>query len=229
MHTAQGDDAFIVGYQEVAAPSGSSMRTATFKAISGNYKISDIKITGIVGGGGDLFQKLNADGTWGDAYYYLTMDGTGYVADGWYKDDYGGTPVTDEDVISIGESFIITAASDFTFTFSGEVIGGNPTVNVPAGSSIMGNPTPVDTPIAQITVNGAVGGGGDMAQKLNADGTWGDAYYYLTMDGTGYVDDGWYKDDYGGEAVGSEDVLAAGESMIFTAVSNMTLTFPKVL
>ena len=205
------------------------MRTSTFKAINGNYKISDIKVTGAVGVGGDLIQKLNADGTWGAMYYYLTLAGTGYVQDGWYKDDFGGEAVTDEDVITLGESFIVTASGDFQFTFSGQVVAGQAEVPVPAGSSIIGNPTPVDAKIGSIVVTGAIGVGGDVAQKLNADGTWGEMYYYLTMAGTGYVEDGWYKDDYGGQAVTDEDVLAAGESMIFTAAGDFTLKFPAVL
>ena len=48
----------IVGYQEIAVPQGSSMRTATFKAISGNYKISDIQVNGAAGGGMDYAQKI---------------------------------------------------------------------------------------------------------------------------------------------------------------------------
>lgn len=210
-------------------PQGSSMRTATFKALSGNYKISDIQVKGALGGGTDGAQKINADGTWGDLYYYLTMDGTGYVEDGWYKDDFGGEPVSDEDVLSVGEALIITAASDFTITCAGQVIAGVPTVSVPQGSSIIGNPTPVEVKLSAITVTGALGGGTDGAQKINADGTWGDLYYYLTMDGTGYVEDGWYKDDFGGEAVTDADTLAAGESMIFSAASDFTLNFPAVL
>ena len=210
-------------------PQGSSMRTATFKALSGNYKISDIKISGALGGGTDYAQKINVDGSWGQVYYYLTMDGTGYVEDGWYKDDFGGEAVTDDDVLATGEAFIVTAASDFTVTYAGQVISGAPTVSVPQGSSIIGNPTPVAAKLSQLTVSGALGGGTDYAQKINADGSWGQVYYYLTMDGTGYVEDGWYKDDFGGEAVTAEDTLDASESMIFTAASDFTLTFPVVL
>ena len=218
-----------VGYQEVAVPAGSSMRTATFKAMSGDYKIADIKVNGAVGGGTDMAQKINTDGSWGDMYYYLTMEGTGYVEDGWYKDDYGGEAVTDADVLTVGESIIITAASDFTLTYSGSVISGTPLVNVPQGSSIIGNPTPVSVKLSDITVLGAIGGGTDMAQKINSDGSWGDMYYYLTMEGTGYVEDGWYKDDYGGEMVSDTDILEAGDAMIFTAASDFTLSFPQVL
>ena len=104
-----------------------------------------------LGGGTDGAQKINADGTWGDLYYYLTLDGTGYVADGWYKDDFGGEAVTDADVLAVGEALIITAASDFTITCAGQVIEGVPTVSVPQGSSIVGNPTPVEVKISDIT------------------------------------------------------------------------------
>ena len=108
----------VVGYQEVAVPAGSSMRTATFKAISGDYKISDIKVSDtVVGGGNDMIQKINADGSWGDLYYYLTLAGTGYVEDGWYKDDYGGEAVTDSDVLAPGESVMFSAVSGLNLTF----------------------------------------------------------------------------------------------------------------
>ena len=219
----------IVGFQDVAVPSGFCMRTSTFKALTGDYKISDIKVTNCPGGGGDMVQLMNSDGTWGNAYYYLTMDGTGYVEDGWYKDDGGAEAVTDEDVIKIGQSFIVTSSSDFDFTFAGEVITGKPEVTIPAGFSIVGNPTPVEVKISGIEVIDCLGGGGDVGQKMNADGTWGDAYYYLTMDGTGYVEDGWYKDDGGAEAVTDEDILAAGDAMIFTATGEFTIKFPAAL
>ena len=219
----------VVGYQEIAVPQGSSMRTATFKALSGNYKISDIQVKGALGGGTDTAQKINADGSWGDIYYYLTMDGTGYVEDGWYKDDYGGEPISDEDVLTFGQAFQITAAADFTVTYAGQVVAGPAQVSVPQGASMVGNPTPIDVKLSEVSVVGALGGGTDTAQKINADGSWGDMYYYLTMDGTGYVEDGWYKDDFGGEAVSDSDGLNAGESFQFTAASDLTLVFPAVL
>ena len=203
------------------------MRTATFKALTGDYKISDIIVKGAIGGGGDTAQKINADGTWGDLYYYFTYDGTYWLDDGWYKDE-AGTPITDDDVIGVGEAFIVTAASDFTLTFAGEVVVGKPTVGVPAGSSIIGNPTPVSCKIGNIEVTGAIGGGGDTAQKINADGTWGDLYYYFTYEGTYWLDDGWYKDE-AGTPVTDEDILEPSESMIFTSAAGMELKFPSVI
>ena len=75
----------VVGYQEVAVPAGTSMRTSTFKAISGNYKISDIGVEGAAGAGMDYGSLINVDGTWGQTYYYLTED-EAFVETGWYKD-----------------------------------------------------------------------------------------------------------------------------------------------
>lgn len=217
----------MVGYQDVSVPNGSSMRTSTFKAINGSYKISDIKVTGAVGAGSDTIQKINADGSWGDLYYYFTLDGSGWLEDGWYLSD-GATPVSDTDVIGVGEAFIVTAGSDFSFTFSGEVIPGQPTVEVDVGYSIIGNPTPVPVKLSDIAVSGIVGAGGDTAQKINADGSWGELYYYFTMEGSGWLEDGWYLSD-GATPVSDTDKLEAGESMIFNTQSGATLKFPKVL
>ena len=211
-------------------PAGSSMRTATFKAMSGDYKISDIIVSGnIVGGGNDTAVKINSDGSWGQIYYYLTEAGTGWVPDGWYKDDFGGEAVTEEDVLKIGEAFMVSSVSDFSLTFAGQVAKGTVDVIVPAGSSIIGNPTPVNVKISTIIVEGAVAGGNDTAVKINADGSWGQIYYYLTVAGTGWVPDGWYKDDYGGEAVSDSDTLEPGESMIFSAINEYTIKFPASL
>lgn len=210
-------------------PQGSSMRTATFKALSGNYKISDIKVAGALGFGTDYAYKINADGSWGQGYFYLTMDGTGYLEDGWYKDEFGDVAVTDEDTLTFGEAFIVTASADLDMTYAGQVVAGQPAVSVPQGSSIVGNPTPVEVKLSEISVAGALGFGTDYAYKINADGSWGQGYFYLTMDGTGYLEDGWYKDEFGDNPVDATDVLAPGESMIFTASSDLTLTFPTVL
>ena len=207
------------------------MKTPTFEANNGDYKIADIKVSDdIQGGGSDYVQKINADGSWGDQYFYLTMNGTGYVEDGWYKDDFGGTPISDEDVLGKGEALIITSAGQFDLTFAGQVSSKESAISIPAGFSMIGNPTPVEVKISSVKVSDNIqGGGSDYAQKINADGSWGDQYFYLTMNGTGYVEDGWYKDDFGGTPVSDEDILSPGESMIYTSASDFTITFPACL
>ena len=92
------------------------MRSATFKATSGDLKISDITVTGAWGAGGDAVQKINVDGSWGTMYYYLTMEGTGWLEDGWYLEDQA-TPVSDTDVLKPGEGLMVTASADLTITF----------------------------------------------------------------------------------------------------------------
>ena len=105
-----------MGYQEVATASGYAMRVPTFKAISGDFKVSDIKVTGAVGAGGDSIQKVDANGQWGDVYYYLTLDGTGWLEDGWYKEDQM-TPVDDADILAAGDGLFLSAGSNLTLTF----------------------------------------------------------------------------------------------------------------
>ncbi len=220
------ESANVVGYQEIAVPAGSSMRTATFKAISGNYKLSDIKVEGAAGAGNEYGQLINADGTWGTTYYYLTEEEV-FAPDGWYKDMGGEEPVTDEDVLTVGQAFIFTSDSDITFTYAGQVIA-QPTYTVPAGSSIVGNPSPVAVKFSEITVEGAAGAGNEYGQFINDDGTWGTTYYYLTEEEV-FAPDGWYKDMGGEEPVTDTDVLAPSDSMIFTSDSDLTFTFPAVL
>ena len=203
------------------------MRVPTFKAISGDFKVSDIKVTGAIGAGGDSIQKVDANGQWGDVYYYLTLDGTGWLADGWYKEDQV-TPVEDTDVIGVGEAFFVSAGSDITFTYAGQVLTGKPVVTAPMGYSMVGNPTPIQIKISQIEIAGAIGAGGDSVQKVESNGQWGDVYYYLTLDGTGWLDDGWYKEDQM-TPVDDADILAAGDGLFLSAGSNLTLTFPAAL
>lgn len=203
------------------------MRTATFKAINGSYKISQIGVTGALGIGTDTAQKVNEDGSWGDLYVYNTLEGTFWLDDGWYKAD-GVTPVTDDDILNVGEGLFVSAGADFTLTFSGEVIKGQPTVVAPAGMSMIGSPLPADVKIGSIEVTGALGIGTDTAQKVNADGSWGDLYVYNTLEGTFWLDDGWYQAD-GVTPVTDEDVLAAGESLFISSGAGMTLKFPAVI
>ncbi len=217
----------VVGYQEVATPQGKSMRVATFKAITGNYKISDIGVTGAAGAGGESVQKVNANGTWGTMYCYLTMEGTGWLEDGWYKEDQV-TPVDDTDVIGEGEALFVNATSDIVLTYSGQVISGKPMVPVSTGKSMVGNPTPKQIKISEIEVIGAVGAGGESVQKVNANGTWGAMYCYLTMEGTGWLEDGWYKEDQV-TPVDDTDLLDAGDALFVSVTSEVTLTFPAVL
>ena len=203
------------------------MQTATFKAIEGSYKISDIQVVGAVGAGEEFGQVVNEDGSWGDTYYYLTED-EAFVETGWYKDMSGDVAVSDDDALPIGQALFFTSCSDLEFTYAGEVISGKPAISVPTGFSMVGNPIPVNVAIGEIEVTGALGAGEEFGQVVNDDGSWGDTYYYLTED-EAFVETGWYKDMSGDVAVSEEEVLTPGNSLFFTSANDLILTFPAAL
>ncbi len=223
-----------VGYQQpmTLGDAEFAISTPTFAAINGKYKISDIQLIGaenIGGVGGEFMQKMNADGSWGQDYYYLKEDMG--VDPGWYKDAGGGEAVSDEDVLLPGEALIVTAETGFGLQYAGQVATSEISISIQdAGFALAGNATPVNIKISSIQIEGAdlIGGvGGEFMQKMNVDGSWGQDYYYLKEDMG--VDPGWYKDAGGGEAVSDNDVLLPGESVVVTAETGFTIKFPSAL
>ncbi len=226
----------VVGYQQPTTLGDGefAISTPTFVAVSGQYKISDIKVVGaenIGGVGGEFMQKMNADGSWGQTYYYLKEDG-GADVPGWFKDGYAGEAVTDDDVLLPGEALIVTAEVGFGLQYAGQVATAEIPVTIPdAGFALAGNGTPVTVKISSIQIEGVdnIGGvGGEFIQKMNADGSWGQTYYYLKEDGGADVP-GWFKDGYAGEAVTDDDALLPGESLVVTAEMGFTLKIPAAL
>ncbi len=200
--------------------------------MSGSYKISDIQVIGaenIGGMGGEFAQKMNADGTWGQDYYYLTENAM--VDPGWYKDSIGMEAAGDEDVLLPGEALIVTAETGFGLQYAGQVATSEiPVAIQDGGFALAGNATPVTVKISSVLIEGAenIGGmGGEFMQKMNADGTWGQDYYYLTENAM--VEPGWYKDSIGMEPVGDDDVLLPGESVVVTAETGFTIKIPSAL
>ena len=208
------------------------MRAPTFKAVGGSgYDLTKIAVEGADGTGDVCAQTISAAGEWDGEYYFLTMDGMG-VDDGWYKDVLGGEAVEEDEVVlpAGGALFVDSQNNDLTLKVAGEVPSGDLDLDVPAGSSQVGNALPADVDLTAITVTGADGTGDVCAQSISAAGEWDGEYYYLTIDGMG-VDDGWYKDVLGGEAVEVGDVvLAPGEALFIDSQNNdLVFTLPAVL
>jgi len=114
------ESANVVGYSSVDAPTGDSMRCATFKMVGGaGYDLTNIKVAGGFGMGDICAQTVGSDGLWAGQYYWLTVDGAGVAADGWYKDAFGDEPIAaDEVVLAPGESlYLHSDYEDLTFTF----------------------------------------------------------------------------------------------------------------
>lgn len=222
------ESANTVGYQQIPTPQGSSMRCATFRTVlTASYPLSEIKVEGSDGVGDVNAQTISSAGLWDGEYYYLTEDGWG-VPTGWYKDAVGDEPA-DDVILPQGTALYITSANnDVTLLVSGEVAKGNVTVPFAQGSGQIGNCTPVDVDLNDVTVEGSDGVGDVNAQAISSDGVWDGEYYYLTEDGWG-VTTGWYKDAVGD--IPADDVtLAPGDSLFVTSANNdVTFVFPAVI
>ena len=154
------------------------------------------------------------------------------VEDGWYKDMVGIEPVTEgEVVLANGQGFALHSdGEDIQLRVSGEVPAGDVGLTFVAGDGMLGNATPVDVDLTDVTVTGGGGYGDVSAQAISAAGVWVGEYYWLTLAGMG-VDDGWYKDMIGIEAVVEDEVvLAPGESLSLHSDSeDLTVTLPAVI
>lgn len=226
------ESANVVGYYDVEAPTGDSMRCPTFKTVGGaGYDLAKIQVTGGFGVGDIVAQTLTSDGLWDGEFYWLTEDEAG-VPTGWYQDAVGDVPVEEGDVVlTEGQAFALHSDyEDLALTCSGEVQSGDVELTFVQGDGMIGNAVPVETDFADVTVTGGFGVGDIVAQTISAEGLWDGEYYWLTEDEAG-VPTGWYKDAVGDEPVEAEEVvLAPGESLsIHSDYEDLTFTLPAVL
>ena len=241
----------IVGYQQIEIPAGWSIYTTTFKNVSGdsvdlnsvaflNASRQPYATTGKTNTmkGKIQIQKISADGSYASSYaYFSTIAGTDGKA--WSQD--GNTAIADGVVtFADGEAFAVnnlTSASVY-MQLSGEVEL-TPKNVVPAGWSLMGNSTPVDIDLTQISFLNADGlpyatsgktnvmKGKIQIQKINADGSYATSYaYFSTIAGT----DGkaWSQD--GNTAIAEGIVtLKAGEAFAINNLTsgNVTMVLPS--
>ena len=226
------ESANVVGYYDVEAPTGDSMRCPVFTTVGGaGYDLTKIKVTGGSGVGDIVAQTISSEGLWDGQYYWLTEDEVGCTT-GWYKDMFGDEPVAeDEVVLANGQAYFIHSDyEDLSLTCSGEVITGDVELEFQQGDGQLGNAVPAETDLADITVTGGSGVGDIVAQAIAADGTWDGQYYWLTEDEVG-CPTGWYKDMFGDEPVAADEViLAPGESLfVHSDYEDLTFTLPAVL
>ena len=226
------ESANVVGFQDVEAPQGSSMRTATFQTVSGEgYDLTKIVVEGGSGIGDVCAQTISPEGLWNGEYYYLTEDG-GAAANGWYKDMVGDEPVAEGEIIlAPGAAFALSSAdNDLQLKVSGEVKKGVYVINFEQGNGMVGNAQPIDVDLTAIVVEGGSGIGDVCAQTISPEGLWDGEYYYLTEDG-GAAANGWYKDMVGDEPVLAEEVMLAPGSAfsLYSADNALTITLPAAL
>ena len=224
----------VVGYYDVEAPTGDSMRCPVFKTVGGaGYDLTKIKVTGGGGVGDIVAQTISSAGLWDGEYYWLTAENAGVAADGWYKDAFGDFPVEEEEVVlTDGQAFALHSDyEDLALTVSGEVASGDVELQFAQGDGMVGNAVPAETDLTDITVTGGGGVGDIVAQAIAANGTWNGEYYWLTEENAGVAATGWYKDAFGDFPVEADEVvLAPGESLsVHSDYEDLTFTLPAVL
>lgn len=225
----------VVGYQSVPAPRGDSMRTPTFKAVAGTtYKISDIKVIGSAGMGEVNIALIDATtGDWSAQYYWFEEGKSTLGTGGWFNEPWGETPVTDANVLTIGQGvFVNSPNNDVELSVSGEVISGAPTASIPVGNSMIGNPTPVDQYYKDMTVTGSAGMADVHLAILDATtGDWTTQLYWFDEDmSTAMGPAGWFYEPWGETRVDSTLKMIPGESAFFTSDTvPATVKFVQVL
>ena len=228
------ESANVVGYQEVEAPTGDSMRCPTFKMVGGaGYDLTKITVTGGYGIGDIVAQTIGSDGIWVGEYYWLDEVNAGVPVTGWYKDMGGSEAVAvGEVVLDQGQGFALHSDyEDLQLKVSGEVPAGDVPLTFVQGDGMLGNALPQDADLTDITVTGGYGIGDIVAQAIGADGVWNGEYYWLDEVNAGVPATGWYKDMGGSEAVMADEVvLAPGEALsIHSDYEDLTFTLPAVL
>ncbi|MBR4522958.1 MAG: hypothetical protein IKO64_01795 [Kiritimatiellae bacterium] len=241
----------IVGYQKIEVGTGYSSFTPTFKDVQGGeLYLSSIVPTRTLSDsyattgknntckGKILVQLLSGGGDYSEVYYFYSTDpnnGTNYNK--WYKlvgqtlTEIGETEVTIPAGIGFAVNNITGNVSYFQVSGSVDLVCQNVAAT---GYSMMGNSTPVDmylteiTPMRSATEGYATAGknntckGKILVQLLTANGDYSEVYYFYSTDpnnGTNY--NKWYKlvGQTLTEVEATEVLLPAGTGF---AVNNIT-------
>ena len=253
-----------MGYQEIGTVSvGRKMITPTFLNISESNKVSlaDLKVTGYdppeksskgswskgCSGGTFVLSKLNSNGIAEENYYWIDfgVNKGDRIGPGWFA-DMGATPIEGGAASIKFDSSIgfWTAGSNLSLVPAGAI---NPfdvafrTVDV--GRSAVGNPTPVDLTLADLTVMGydppeksskgswskGCSGGTFVLSKLNSNGIAEENYYWIDfgVNKGDRIGPGWFA-DMGATPIesGAASIKIPAGQAYWIAGSGLTLVFP---
>ena len=221
----------VVGYQTQATLLGNVMSGACFSAVNPEgYSVQYIKPVGEnVADWCHYISLMNTDGSSGDTYVYLTADGApdGKTA-GWYDSNDGETFV--KHLFDAAEAFIFNSDVDGVgLQTSGLVNLEVIKVSVASGNTAIANPRAMDLNVQDIVMTGEnVADWCHYISLMNADGSSGDTYVYLTADGApDGKTAGWYDSNDGETFI--KNTFAPGEGFIFNSdVDNVTVEFKAI-
>ena len=238
--TTSAVESDIVGYQtQDTASSGFAMKAASFETVGatdGSATLADIKVTGYdpydeeedEGGtsGQFMIQFLNASGQATAIYSWFDDD----VTNGWKS---GGSVVDASAVKLPAAGAVWTKGAGLSITSSGAVSDADIVKNfAAAGFAAVGNTTPVDITLADLTVSGYEpydeeedeGGtsGQFMIQFLNASGQATGIYSWFDDD----VTTGWKS---GGSVIDATKVTIPAGTGVWVKGAGLTLTIPSAI
>ena len=236
----------IVGYQQnTANATRNTMMAPTFLSVTSTTgcKLSDLTVTGYdpydpeEGEGGCsgvdfVLQFLNANGSVAARYYWLDEE----VGPGWFADMNGTEISGGASSVSIPAGVAAWVIGSGKTLVSAGAVGTDDIAFVmnPARNTAIGNCTPVNLNLSQLTVSGyepydpEEGEGGCsgvdfVLQFLNANGSVAAKYYWLDEE----VGPGWFADMNGTEIAGGASTVAipAGKGA-WVIGSGKTLNIP---
>ena len=211
----------VVGYQQKETVTGFNFVIPSFAAVDGGaVHIQDIKIAGATDWG-DNIQVLDEGGATLALYVYATAEESGFESDGWLSEDYSGLA---DITFQPGQSILIDTADSATITFAGKVSTEDTVVETVSGFNFVGNNTPVELNIQDITIEGATDWG-DNIQVLDEGGATLALYVYASAAESGFESDGWLSEDYSGLA---DVTFDAGQGILIDTADTASVTIPGV-
>ena len=187
--------------------------------------IQNIQLSGaaVDPNGGDSLQILDSDGVTQSSFSWSDPDDTGTVT--WFDED-AWAPA--EYSIGNADSVLIYCVnSGVGIKLLGEVGCGVITKTGVQNFNWVGNVSPIDIDIQQITLSGATvdPNGGDSLQILDSDGVTQSSFSWSDPDDTGIVT--WFDEDAWAPA---EETITAGSGVLIYAVNaNVTIALPQAL
>ena len=197
------------------------MITPCFENVGGgNYAIDNLLLEGVDDTMASV-QVVNEDGTWGAQGIWFNAYGD--LPAGWFTDMTGLEPA--EISLKPGQAvFFYTSATGAKAQSAGQV-SGVITNSVAAGYSMIGNATPVDVAIDDITLLNVEDTMASV-QVVNPDGSWGTQGIWFNAYGD--LPAGWFTDMTGLEP--AEITLTPGQSVFFyTSAANGKVLIPSAL
>ncbi|MGN0855604.1 MAG: hypothetical protein ACI4R9_08805 [Kiritimatiellia bacterium] len=211
----------IVGYAQKVTVPGFNFVIPTFDAVAGGaVNIQDIKISNATDWA-DSIQILDEGGSTIATYFYASAVQSGFAADGWLAEDFSDLADVS---FAKGQSILIDTVDACVITFAGKVSSADTVIETVAGFNFIGNNTPADLNIQDITIVGGTDWA-DSIQVLDEGGSTIATYFYASAEQSGFAADGWLAEDFSDLA---DIVIAPGAGILVDTADVATITIPSI-